>query len=135
MNIHTPTPMRAPGEVSGNFALECAMDELAAALGIDPVELRLRNEPAQDEHRNLPFSSRLTLQCYKTAAERFGWSRRISHARIDAGRTMADWLGMATANYPMNYGTGFGSTLGSFRTGLPRCRVRPATWDQEPGRP
>ena len=79
------------------------MDELAAALGIDPVELRVRNEPAQDEHRNLPFSSRSTLQCYKTAAERFGWSRRNpTPASMRDGQWRIGW-GMATANYPMNY--------------------------------
>src|SRR5213079_230537 len=57
MNVHTPTFMRAPGEASGVFALESAMDELAAALNVDPVELRLRNEPEQDEFKRLPFSS------------------------------------------------------------------------------
>src|SRR4029450_9500312 len=58
LNSHTPTYMRAPGEVSGVFALECAMDELAVALDIDPVELRLRNEPGQDEFKKGPFSGR-----------------------------------------------------------------------------
>jgi xanthine dehydrogenase YagR molybdenum-binding subunit len=76
MNVHTPGHMRAPGEVSGIFALESAMDELAGALNIDPVELRLRNEPEQDESKRLPFSSRSTRECYRVAAERFGWSRR-----------------------------------------------------------
>jgi xanthine dehydrogenase YagR molybdenum-binding subunit len=103
MNVHTPTYMRAPGEASGVFALESAMDELAAALRIDPVELRLRNEPEQDEFKKLPFSSRATRECYRAAAERFGWSRRNP-----APRSMRDgrWLigrGMATATYPMNY--------------------------------
>jgi xanthine dehydrogenase YagR molybdenum-binding subunit len=103
INVHTPTYMRAPGEVSGTFALECAMDELAVALDIDPVELRLRNEPQMDEHRKLPFSSRSTRECYRVAAERFGWSRRNPKPR-----SMRDglWLigsGMASATYPMNY--------------------------------
>src|SRR3954452_3288366 len=62
MNVHTPTYMRAPGEASGVFALESAMDELAVALNIDPVELPLRNEPQQDEFKKLPFSSRSTRQ-------------------------------------------------------------------------
>src|SRR5439155_3473627 len=57
MNVHTPTYMRAPGEASGVFALESAMDELAVALNVDPVELRLRNEPEHDEFKKLPFSS------------------------------------------------------------------------------
>ena len=103
MNVHTPTYMRAPGEVSGIFALESAMDELAVALNIDPVELRLRNEPEQDEFKKLPFSSRSTKQCYRLAAERFGWSRRNREPRtMRDGRWLIGW-GMATATYPMNY--------------------------------
>jgi xanthine dehydrogenase YagR molybdenum-binding subunit len=103
MNVHTPTWMRAPGEVSGNFALECAMDELAVALDIDPVELRLRNEPALDEHLNLPFSSRSTRDCYRIGAERFGWSGRDPRpGSMRDGRWRIGW-GMATANYPMLY--------------------------------
>jgi xanthine dehydrogenase YagR molybdenum-binding subunit len=103
MNVHTPTWMRAPGEVSGNFALECAMDELAAALAIDPVELRLRNEPAIDEFMKLPFSSRSTRECYRIGAERFGWNRRNPKPRsMRDGRWLIGW-GMATANYPMNF--------------------------------
>ena len=73
--------MRAPGESSGVFALECAMDELAVALDTDPVELRLRNEPQRDEFKKLPFSSRSTRECYRLAAERFGWNRRNSKPR------------------------------------------------------
>jgi xanthine dehydrogenase YagR molybdenum-binding subunit len=103
MNVHTPTYMRAPGETSGVFALEAAMDELAVALNVDPIELRLRNEPEQDEFKKLPFSSRSTRECYRAAAERFGWSKRNPEPR-----SMRDdrWLigsGMATATYPMNY--------------------------------
>ncbi|HJU17780.1 MAG TPA: xanthine dehydrogenase family protein molybdopterin-binding subunit [Stellaceae bacterium] len=103
MNVHTPTWMRAPGEASGAFALECAMDELAAALNIDPVELRLRNEPEQDEFKKLPFSSRSTKECYRIGAERFGWSRRNPEPRsMRDGRLLIGW-GMTTATYPMNF--------------------------------
>ena len=103
LNVHTPTYMRAPGEASGVFALESAMDELAVALNIDPVELRLRNEPEQDEFKKLPFSSRSTRECYRVAAERFGWSRRNPEPRsMRDGRWLIGW-GMATATYPMNY--------------------------------
>jgi xanthine dehydrogenase YagR molybdenum-binding subunit len=103
LNVHTPTFMRAPGEASGIFALESAMDELAVALSIDPVELRLRNEPEQDEFKKLPFSSRSTRECYRVAAERFGWSRRNPEPRsMRDGRWLIGW-GMATATYPMNY--------------------------------
>jgi xanthine dehydrogenase YagR molybdenum-binding subunit len=103
MNIHTPTHMRAPGEVSGNFALECAMDELAVALNIDPVELRIRNEPAEDEYKKRPFSSRSTPECYRVGAERFGWgARNPTPGSMRDGQWRVGW-GMATANYPMNY--------------------------------
>jgi xanthine dehydrogenase YagR molybdenum-binding subunit len=103
MNVHTPTYMRAPGESSGVFALESAMDELAVALNMDPVELRLRNEPQLDEFRKLPFSSRSTRECYRVAAERFGWSRRNPKPRsMRDGRWLIGW-GMASATYPMNY--------------------------------
>jgi xanthine dehydrogenase YagR molybdenum-binding subunit len=103
MNVHTPTYMRAPGEASGVFALESAMDELAVALNVDPIELRLRNEPEQDEFKKLPFSSRSTRECYRAAAGRFGWSRRTPEPRsMRDGRWLIGW-GMATATYPMNY--------------------------------
>lgn len=75
-NIGTPTSMRGPGAVPGLFALESAMDELAVMLDIDPVELRLRNEPSMDEGLGVPFSSRHFQECLTTGAERFGWSRR-----------------------------------------------------------
>ena len=103
MNVNTPTFMRAPGEASGVFALESAMDELAVALRMDPVELRLRNEPERDEFKNLPFSSRSTQQCYRLAAERFGWSRRNPEPRSMRDGRWLIGLGMATATYPMNY--------------------------------
>ncbi|GAA4342903.1 xanthine dehydrogenase family protein molybdopterin-binding subunit [Pigmentiphaga soli] len=70
------TSMRGPGAVPGLFALESAMDELAIQLGIDPVELRLRNEPGIDESENVPFSSRHMRECLQQGAEVFGWGRR-----------------------------------------------------------
>src|SRR3989442_13540633 len=95
--------MRAPGEASGVFALGWAMDGLAVALNLDPVELRLRNEPQQDEFKKLPFSSRSTQECYRVAAERFGWSKRNPKPRsMRDGRWLICW-GMASATYPMNY--------------------------------
>jgi xanthine dehydrogenase YagR molybdenum-binding subunit len=75
-NIGTPTAMRGPGAVPGLYALESAMDELAVALGMDPVEFRLLNEPSIDEGLGVPFSSRHSQECLKVGAERFGWSRR-----------------------------------------------------------
>jgi xanthine dehydrogenase YagR molybdenum-binding subunit len=103
LNVNTPTYMRAPGESSGVFAIESAIDELAAALNVDPVELRLRNEPELDEFKNLPFSSRSTKECYRIATERFGWSRRNPEPRsMRDGRWLIGW-GMASATYPMNF--------------------------------
>jgi xanthine dehydrogenase YagR molybdenum-binding subunit len=67
---------RAPGEAVGLLALECAMDELAHQLQIDPVALRLRNEPEQDPEKHVPYSTRQLVHCLKEGAERFGWSRR-----------------------------------------------------------
>src|SRR5213080_1104776 len=100
MNVHTPTFMRAPGEVSGVYALESAMDELAVALNVDPVELRLRNEPQQDEFKKLPFPSRSTRECYRVAAERFGWSQRNPEPRSMRDRRWRLGWGMASATYP-----------------------------------
>jgi xanthine dehydrogenase YagR molybdenum-binding subunit len=76
LDVSTPTFMRAPGEASGVFALECGMDEMAVALGIDPVAFRLRNEPEIDEGAGRPFSSRSLRACYEQASARFGWSQR-----------------------------------------------------------
>jgi xanthine dehydrogenase YagR molybdenum-binding subunit len=75
-NVGNPTAMRGPGAVPGLFALESGMDELAIALKMDPVQLRLKNEPALDESLNIPFSSRHMKECLTVGAEKFGWSRR-----------------------------------------------------------
>ncbi len=92
--------MRAPGDTPGSFALESAMDELAYKLGLDPVELRRRNEPLRDPTEDTPFSSRALLECYALGAEKFGWNA----ARPAPGTTrQGEWLvgtGVATANYP-----------------------------------
>ena len=90
LDTGTPTFMRGPGEASGIFALECAVDELSYALGIDPIELRRRNEPEIDEGENKPFSSRSLMKCYDLGAERFGWSRRDPRAALDARRPAVD---------------------------------------------
>jgi xanthine dehydrogenase YagR molybdenum-binding subunit len=75
-NVGTPTSMRGPGAVPGLFALESAMDELALKLRVDPVQLRIMNEPQKDESTGQPFSSRHLKECLTTGAERFGWSKR-----------------------------------------------------------
>lgn len=104
LDIGTPTYMRAPGEATGVFALECAMDELAYALGMDPLELRRRNEPGLDEGMELPFSSRSMLACYERGADAFGWSRRtLAPGSMRDGRLRIGW-GMACASYPVFHG-------------------------------
>jgi xanthine dehydrogenase YagR molybdenum-binding subunit len=75
-NIGTPTSMRGPGAVPGLFATETAMDELAIALKMDPVQLRLLNEPKIDEGLDIPFSSRHLVECYTLGIEKFGWAKR-----------------------------------------------------------
>ena len=75
-NIGAPTAMRGPGAVPGLYATESALNELANQLEIDPVQIRLINEPALDESMSLPFSSRHYVECLTTGAEKFGWSRR-----------------------------------------------------------
>ena len=75
-NVGTPTAMRGPGAVPGLYALESAMDELALKLKIDPVELRLRNEPKVDETNGQQFSSRHLEECLKVGSEKFGWAKR-----------------------------------------------------------
>jgi xanthine dehydrogenase YagR molybdenum-binding subunit len=100
LNYGVPTFTRAPGLASGSFALECAMDELATALGMDPIALRLRNEPDRDPESGLPWSSRSLRQCFAAGAERFGWSRRDPAPRsMHNGPLLAGW-GVATAAYP-----------------------------------
>jgi len=102
LNVGVPTYMRAPGESSGSFALESAMDELAYALNMDPVELRLANYAEKDPEKDIPWSSKSLRECYRAGAERFGWSRRqAAPGSMRAGRTQVGW-GMATAAYPAN---------------------------------
>ncbi|PHM06552.1 xanthine dehydrogenase family protein molybdopterin-binding subunit [Nostoc sp. 'Peltigera malacea cyanobiont' DB3992] len=96
----TPTYMRAPGEASGSFALESAMDELAYALNIDPVELRLRNYAEVDPSKGLPWSSKSLRECYKLGAEKFGWQKRNPQPRSMRDDNYLIGWGMATATYP-----------------------------------
>ena len=101
VNAGTPTQMRAPGEAPGMFALESAMDELAYALDMDPIELRLRNHADRDPQSGRPWSSKSLKECYRQGAERFGWERRNPQPRsMRDGNDLIGW-GMATAAYPV----------------------------------
>lgn len=100
LDTGTPTFMRGPGEASGIHALECAMDELSYELGIDPIELRRRNEPDLDEDEGKPFSSRSLLQCYDLAMAEFGWFRRTPEPRSMRDGRLLVGMGAASATYP-----------------------------------
>lgn len=98
LNVPPTTFMRAPGEAPGSFALESAMDELAVALNLDPIELRLRNNSAAPPGKDLQWSSKHLDECYRIGAARFGWADRTPH-----GHTDGDWqvgVGTATAMFP-----------------------------------
>ena len=97
MNQVLSGSMRAPGEAVGMIAVECAMDELASQLDIDPIELRRRNEPEKDPSKDIPFSSRQLIACMEQGAEQFGWSQRNAKP---ASQLEGDWwigTGMAAA--------------------------------------
>ncbi|GEO08265.1 xanthine dehydrogenase family protein molybdopterin-binding subunit [Segetibacter aerophilus] len=98
LNVCTPIWMRGPGEATGAFALESAMDELAHALKLDPVEFRVRNHADSDPEKNLPWSSKYLKECYEMGAERIGWKNRKLQPRTNQD---GDWL--------VGYGMGAGS--------------------------
>ncbi|MFE6488418.1 xanthine dehydrogenase family protein molybdopterin-binding subunit, partial [Streptomyces sp. NPDC057757] len=100
LDVPTPSWMRAPGEAPGSFAVESAFDELAEKCGIDPIALRVRNEPAAGPVSGLPFSSRNILACYREGARRFGWADRDPRPGV---RREGRWLlgtGMAASAFP-----------------------------------
>ncbi|WP_158995026.1 xanthine dehydrogenase family protein molybdopterin-binding subunit [Mucilaginibacter sp. L196] len=103
LNIGVPAPMRGPGESTGAYALESAMDELSYALNLDPIELRLRNYTDADQERNLPWSSKYLKECYQLGADRIGWSNR---AQKPGTVKDGDWL--------VGYGIGCGA-FGAYR--------------------
>ena len=108
--------MRAPGESVGTFALESAIDELAIELDLDPVELRIRNEPEKDPSSGLPFSARHLVDAWRAGAERFGWERRAAPGTHREG----EWLigmGCATATYPYHRFPGGAARIRLDKTG------------------
>ena len=102
LNYGTPTYMRAPGESTGSFALESAMDELAYKLDMDPIAVRLANYAEMDPTKHIPFSSKSLRECYKRGADAIGWSSRTAAPRSMSDGRYLIGMGMATASYPTN---------------------------------
>ncbi|MEU7042167.1 xanthine dehydrogenase family protein molybdopterin-binding subunit [Streptomyces varsoviensis] len=101
LDMPTPSWMRAPGEAPGSFAMESAIDELAERCGIDPIELRVRNEPAAGPVSGLPFATRRVLDCFEKGARRFGWADRDPRPGV---RRDGRWLlgtGTAAGSFPV----------------------------------
>jgi xanthine dehydrogenase YagR molybdenum-binding subunit len=108
--------MRAPGESVGTFALESAIDELAIELDVDPIELRIRNEPEKDPSSGLQFSARHLVDAWRAGAESFGWEQRAAPGT----RRQGEWLigmGCATATYPYHRFPGGGARIRLDKTG------------------
>lgn len=99
LDVNTPTWMRGPGDATGMFALESALDELAFALKIDPLEMRLRNYADSDPERNLPWSAKGLKECYELGAEKFDWKNRSIEARSMQKEGMLVGYGMASSLY------------------------------------
>ncbi|MEU2297535.1 xanthine dehydrogenase family protein molybdopterin-binding subunit [Streptomyces antibioticus] len=102
LDVPSPTWMRAPGEAPGSFALEAALDELAHACGVDPIELRLRNEPDRGPVSGLPFAGRNLRACFAEGARRFGWDRRDPRPGV---RREGQWL-IGTGTAAASFGAG-----------------------------
>jgi xanthine dehydrogenase YagR molybdenum-binding subunit len=97
LDIPVASSMRAPGESVGLMAIECAMDELAEKLDLDPIELRIRNEPTEDPEKHIPYSSRHLIACIQEGARRFGWGKRNPKpGQVRDGRWLVG-IGMAAA--------------------------------------
>jgi xanthine dehydrogenase YagR molybdenum-binding subunit len=130
LDVNTPTWMRGPGFASGVYVLETALDELAHELGIDPIELRRRNEPVQDEALGLPFSTRRLLECYAVGAREFGWDERDPAPRSTSD---GDWLvGIGTASAVCETGRSAARALVRLRADG-TALVQAATSDMGPG--
>jgi xanthine dehydrogenase YagR molybdenum-binding subunit len=105
-NVMTSTFMRAPGEAPGSFAIECSMDDLAYRVGVDPIEIRLRNYADHDYGTGQPWSSKSLKQCYARGAELFGWSKRNPKPGATRDGRYLVGMGMASASYPVHNSSG-----------------------------
>ncbi|MFJ4539654.1 xanthine dehydrogenase family protein molybdopterin-binding subunit [Streptomyces tibetensis] len=101
LDVPSPSWMRAPGEAPGMYALESAVDELAAELGMDPIELRVRNEPDVEPDSGKPFSSRNLVACLREGARRFGWAGRDPRPGTRREGPLLRGTGVAAATYPV----------------------------------
>ncbi|MGW6926427.1 xanthine dehydrogenase family protein molybdopterin-binding subunit [Streptomyces sp. NPDC054950] len=130
LDVNTPIWMRGPGFASASFVIESAMDELAHKLGVDPIELRRRNEPSEDEAKNLPWSTRRLRECYTVGAREFGWDRRNPKPRSTRDGDWLIGLGMAAGVYdPGRYPAQAQARLHADGTAV----VDAATTDMGPG--
>jgi xanthine dehydrogenase YagR molybdenum-binding subunit len=102
LDVAVASWMRAPGECPGMFAPEVALDELAVACGVDPIELRIRNEPEVDPDSGAPWSTRRLVECLREGAERFGWTSRDPAPGVQRERGWLIGTGVASATYPVN---------------------------------
>lgn len=132
LDIAVPSWMRAPGEAPGMVGLEIAMDELAEACEMDPLELRVRNEPELDPDTGLPFNQRRLIDCLREGAERFGWAERDPRPRA---RRENGWLigtGVASATYPAARQPGSQArirhTAGTYEVGIGAADLGTGTW-------
>jgi xanthine dehydrogenase YagR molybdenum-binding subunit len=134
LDVPVPSWMRAPGENPGMYAAESAIDELAIALDMDPVELRIRNEPDVDPASGKPFSSRNLVACLRRGAERFGWSERDHRPsrKVDPGGRLSG-TGVAASTYPVYRMSGAEATVevlpdGRFRVRIGAVDLGTGTW-------
>jgi xanthine dehydrogenase YagR molybdenum-binding subunit len=133
LDVPVPSWMRAPGECPGMFGPEVAMDELAERCGVDPIALRIRNEPAVDPDTGKPFSSRNLIGCLEEGARRFGWAARDPRprTRLDDGW----WLGtgVASSTYPVHLSPGSVATIrytdgGRYEVAIGAADLGTGTW-------
>ena len=128
LDVPVPSWMRAPGECPGSFALESAMDELAVAANVDPVELRIRNEPAGHPEEGTPWSSRMLVQCLRAGADRFGWADRDPRPGAAPARTLAGRHRGRVVDLPGLLLAGDGAGRLRRRRSVTRCRsMRPTS--------
>lgn len=137
LDVPVPSWMRAPGEAPGMFGPEVAMDELAESFGLDPIELRIRNEPEVDPESGLPYSSRNLVSCLREGARRFGWDERDPAPRSRSqGSSEGEWLvgfGVAASTYPVFRMPGSSATIrvtedGRYEVRIGAADIGTGTW-------